>query len=210
VRLLPGARWLRRTVLGVLVVVAIGALYYFVTLFQVWRTGESDQARHVDAIVVLGAAQYNGTPSPLLASRLDHAFALYQQGLAPLVVVTGGKLPADRFTEADSEAKYLMERGVPEAAILREESGRTSWDSLGGVASMLRERGLRRVLLVSDPFHSMRIRGMAGELDLDAYVSPTRTSPIRGMAAFRRMLKEAAGVGVARIIGWHRLVDLSD
>jgi uncharacterized SAM-binding protein YcdF (DUF218 family) len=98
---------------------------------------------------------------------------------------------------------------VPADAILREESGRNSWDSLDGVAVILRERGLRRVLLVSDPFHSLRIRGMAGELHLVAYVSPTRTSPIRGMTAFRRMLKEAAGVGVARIIGWHRLVALS-
>jgi uncharacterized SAM-binding protein YcdF (DUF218 family) len=210
VRILPGARWLRRTVLGVVAVVVIGALYYFVTLFQVWRTGEAEQARPVDAIVVLGAAQYNGRPSPVLASRLDHAFELYQRGLAPFVVVTGGKQPADLFTEADTEARYLTDRGVPAAAILREESGRNSWDSLDGVAVLLRERGLRRVLLVSDPFHSLRIRGMAGELDLVAYVSPTRTSPIRGMAAFRRMLKEAAGVGVARIIGWHRLVGLSD
>jgi uncharacterized SAM-binding protein YcdF (DUF218 family) len=197
-------------VLGVVGVIVIGALYYFVTLFQVWRTGEAEQARPVDAIVVLGAAQYNGRPSPVLASRLDHAFELYQRGLAPFVVVTGGKQPADLFTEADTEARYLTERGVPAAAILREESGRNSWDSLDGVAVLLRERGLRRVLLVSDPFHSLRIRGMAGEFDLVAFVSPTRTSPIRGMAAFRRMLKEAAGVGVARIIGWHRLVDLSD
>lgn len=209
-RFLPGARWLRRTVLGVVAVVVIGTLYYFVTLFQVWRTGEAEQARPVDAIVVLGAAQYNGRPSPVLASRLDHAFELYQRGLAPFVVVTGGKQPADVFTEADAEARYLTERGVPAAAILREESGRNSWDSLDGVAVILRERGLRRVLLVSDPFHSLRIRGMARELDLVAYVSPTRTSPIRGMTAFRRMLKEAAGVGVARIVGWHRLVALSD
>jgi uncharacterized SAM-binding protein YcdF (DUF218 family) len=210
VKLLPGARWLRRTVLGVLAVVVLGALYYVVTLFQVWRTGESDQARTVDAIVVLGAAQYNGRPSPLLASRLDHAFELYQRGLAPLVVVTGGKQPADAFTEADTEARYLTDRGVPAAAILREESGRNSWDSLDGAATLLRSRGLRRVLLVSDPYHSLRIRGMAGDLDLDAYVSPTRTSPIRGLAAFRRMLKEAAGVAVARVIGWHRLVGLSN
>jgi uncharacterized SAM-binding protein YcdF (DUF218 family) len=208
--LLPRARWLRRTVLGVLAVVIIGMLYYVITLFQVWRTGESDQARPVDAIVVLGAAQYDGTPSPLLASRLDHALALYKRGLAPLIVVTGGKQPLDHFTEADSEARYLIDRGVPESAIVREDSGRTSWDSLGGVADILGERGLHRVLLVSDPFHSMRIRAMADELDLDAYVSPTRTSPIRGTAAFRRMLKEAAGVGAARLIGWRRLVGLSD
>jgi uncharacterized SAM-binding protein YcdF (DUF218 family) len=210
VKVLPAARWLRRTVVGVIAVVAIGLLYYVMTLFQVWRTGESDQARPVDAIVVLGAAQYDGTPSPLLASRLDHALTLYRRGLAPIVVVTGGKQPRDRFTEADSEARYLVDHGVPETAILREETGRTSWDSLGGVADILQPRGLHRVLLVSDPFHSMRIRGMADELDLDAYVSPTRTSPIHGITALRRMLKEAAGVGAARIVGWRRLVGLND
>ena len=94
--------------------------YYLVSLYQVWSTGRSDQARPVDAIVVMGAAQYDGDPSPQLAARLDHVAELWPQGLAPLVVVTGGNQPGDRFTEAEASAAYLVERGVPADAIVLE------------------------------------------------------------------------------------------
>ena len=87
--------------------------YYAVTLVQVYQTGRSDQARPVDAVVVMGAAQYDGRPSPQLAARLDHVVTLYDDGVAPLVVVTGGKQAGDRFTEAESSAQYLVDRGVP-------------------------------------------------------------------------------------------------
>ena len=95
------------------VVVVVG--YFSVSYYQVWSTGRSDQARAVDAIVVMGAAQYDGEPSPQLAARLDHVAELWPRGLAPLVVVTGGNRPGDRFTEAEASAAYLVERGVPEA-----------------------------------------------------------------------------------------------
>lgn len=183
--------------------------YYLVTLYQVWSTGRSDEARRVDAIVVMGAAQYDGRPSPLLAARLDHVVELWNQGLADTVVVTGGNQPGDRFTEADASADYLIGRGVPDDAILRENVAHTSYDSLAGAAVLLRERGLNSVLLVSDPFHSLRIRLTAQELGLTAYVSPTRTSPVQGSAETRRELKEALGVSVGRIIGFRRLVTLT-
>jgi uncharacterized SAM-binding protein YcdF (DUF218 family) len=194
---------------AILAIVAGGALYYFVTLIQVWRVGDSDQARPVDAIVVMGAAQYDGRPSPQLQARLDHVVELWDRGLAPIVVVTGGNQPGDRFTEAGASARYLAAHGVDPDAILQEDHGHSSWASLETVAAMLHERGLDRVLLVSDPYHSLRIRLMAQELELTAYVSPTRTSPVTGPRAFGKELKEAAGVALGRIIGFDRLLSLT-
>ncbi len=200
--------WLRGVTVGTTALLVIGLVYYAVTFAQVWWTGRQDQATPVDAIVVLGAAQYDGRPSPLLASRLDHALALYREGLAPRIVVTGGKQPADRFTEATASANYLIARGVPDEVILREVEGTNSWESLAAAARILRQRGLASVLLVSDPYHSMRIKGIAEELGLTAFVSPTRTSPITGTEELRHLSQEAAGVGLARFVGYRRLLHL--
>lgn len=195
-------RWVLRAVL-LLAVVVLG--YYLVTLYQVWSTGRSDQARPVDAIVVLGAAQYDGRPSPQLAARLDHVIELWPQGVAPLVVVTGGKQPADRFTEAEASAAYLFERGVPVDAILQENEGRSTGESLEGVAEQLRERGLDTVLLVTDPYHALRSRLIAEDAGLTAYVSPTRSSVVTGGRSVLRHLQEAAGVAIGRLVGFDHL-----
>ena len=179
--------------------------YFLLCFAQVWSTGRSDQARSVDAIVVLGAAQYDGRPSPQLAARLDHAADLYAQGFAPIVVVTGGKQPADRYTEAGASALYLIARGVPPESVLQEDRGRSTWESLDGVAQILRARDAHRVLVVTDPYHSLRSRFIASELGLTAFVSPTHTSPVRGFSAFRRQIKEAAGIAIGRVVGFERL-----
>ncbi len=201
--------WHRRSVqvAAALLVVLFG--YYAVTLYQVHSTGTSDQARPVDAIVVMGAAQYDGRPSAQLAARLDHVVDLWERGLAPLVITTGGKQEGDRFTEAEASARYLEEHGVPADAILEEDTSHNSYDSLRVAARLVREHGGSRVLLVSDPFHSLRIRLIAQELGLTAYVSPTRTSPVDGGEAFWREMKEAAGISLARIIGFRRLLSLT-
>jgi uncharacterized SAM-binding protein YcdF (DUF218 family) len=188
---------------------ALAFLYYAVCFLQVWRTGRGDEARPADAIVVLGAAQYDGRPSEVLAARLDHALELWEAGYAPTIVVTGGKQPGDRFTEATAAANYLIERGVPDDAILREVQGRTTWESLSATARILRNRELESVLIVSDPYHSLRAKETARELGLDAYASATPTSPVRGGAELRRMAKEAAGVAVGRIIGYRRLLRIT-
>ena len=203
------SRWRRRCTAALLVMVCLVGGYYCVNLFQVWSVGNSDQARPVDAIVVLGAAQYDGRPSPQLRARLDHVVELWKLGMAPLVVVTGGNLPGDRFTEANASASYLEQHGVTSAAILQENRGHSSWESLVGVARLLNERDASRVLLVSDPFHSLRIRLVAQELGLTAYVSPTRTSPVRGATAVMKELKEAVGVSLGRLIGFKRLFSLT-
>jgi uncharacterized SAM-binding protein YcdF (DUF218 family) len=193
------------------VVTGVGLIlaYLIFNLIHVWWASRQNQERPVQAIVVLGAAQYNGVPSPDLRARLDHAVLLWRAGLAPLLVVTGGKQPRDAYTEAAASATYLSARGVPDANIMRESTGRDSWQSLASAATLLEERGLKRVLLVSDPFHDERIALMASELGLTPYVSPTRTSPIKGLAVIPYFAKETVEVAVGRIIGFRQLVGVS-
>lgn len=188
----------------VAVLVAAAVLYVGVTFVQVWRSARDDQARPAQAIVVFGTAQYNGVPSPVLAARLDHAIELYRDGLAPVIVVTGGNQPGDEFTEATASANYLIERGVPDEDVLREVSGTSSWQSLAAAANFLDERDITEVLLVSDPFHSYRIRAMASELGLEGHASPTQTSPIQGFTEARYMVRETVAVAVGRVIGFRR------
>ena len=192
--------WLAGAVVGLL---AVGAVYYAFSLWQVWSTGRADEARPVDAIVVMGAAQYDGRPSPQLAARLDHVVALWPEGLTDTVVVTGGKQPADRFTEAEASAAYLIERGVPEEAIVLENAGRSTIESLDGVAQLLPDDS--SVLIVTDPYHALRAKLIADDAGLDASVSSTPTSIVTGSSSLQRHLREAGGVAVGRIIGFDRL-----
>lgn len=185
-----------------------GCFYVVVTFLQVWLASRLDQARPVQAIIVLGAAQYDGRPSPVLAARLDHALVLWRRHLAAVVVVTGGKEPGDRFTEATASANYLEARGVPDASILREVAGRDSWESLAASATFLHQRGISQVLLVSDPFHDKRLQEIAADVGLKGYVSPTRTSPIRGAAVLPYFGRETVAVSVGRLIGFRREVSL--
>lgn len=201
-------RWRRRLVRAVVVGASLAVLYLGVTFVQVWQASRHDESQQADAIVVLGAAQYDGRPSPVLAARLDHAAALYEQGLAPLVVVTGGRRPGDRFTEAGASATYLESLGVPGTAIERETSGASSWESLAAAARFLREDGIRDVVLVSDPYHAFRIDAIAGELGLTAHVSPTDTSPIDGFEELRYLGRETLAVALGRLVGYDRLVRL--
>jgi len=190
-----------KVVAGVLAALLV---YIVVTFVQVWMASRRDEARKAQAIVVFGAAQYNGRPSSVLRARLDHAVDLYQRGYSPVVVVTGGRQAGDRVTEATASADYLHKKGVPDKDILREVSGRSSWQSLAAAAAFLKARHISHVLLVSDPFHSLRIKAMAGELGLDAHTSPTRTSPIGGFTKAWYMGRETVAVAVGRIVGFRR------
>ena len=192
-----------RRVLLVVLLVLVG--YYLITFVQVWQAAESDDKRPSEAIIVLGAAQYDGRPSSVFKARLDHAYQLYKEGLAPTIVVTGGKQPGDRFTEAQAGANYLIDLGVPDADILRETTSTNSWESLAASATFLHERGIRRVILVSDPFHSLRIKLIAEELGFDPVTSPTRTSPISGLDEWLRYASEAVRVAFGRIFGFGSL-----
>jgi uncharacterized SAM-binding protein YcdF (DUF218 family) len=147
------------------------------TVYRVGAVGQADNRRHVDAIVVLGAAQYNGRPSAVLAARLDHAIALYKAGYAPYLVVTGGKLPGDNYTEAATEAKYATNRQVPASAILAETTGSTTLESIQNVRALFDQHGLHTALFVSDRTHMLRVLRLAADQGIDAWGSPTTTSP---------------------------------
>ena len=191
-----------------LALIALAGLYVAATAAQVWWAATSDEARDADAVVVLGAAQYDGRPSQALKGRLDHARSLFEQGYAPQIVVTGGRREGDRFTEAAAGAAYLEATGVPGSAIERETTGGTSYASLSATARFLRDDGIERVLLVSDPFHNYRITQIAEEVGLEAHPSASTTSPFRGIAELRQMGRETVAVALGRVIGYRRLDDI--
>ena len=147
------------------------------TTFRIWQVGQEDGRRKVDAIVVLGAAQYNGRPSPVLAARLDHAIELYKDGLAPYLITTGGKLKGDNYTEAQTGFNYATKRGVPASAILMEDTGGTTLESLQNVKAIFEEHGFHTALFVSDRSHMLRVLRVADDLGIDGWSSPTDTSP---------------------------------
>ena len=197
---------MRRRVLRIaLVVVALLASYVLVTFVQVWYASHQDDARPAQAIIVLGAAQFDGRPSAVLGARLDHAAALYKRGLAPVIVVTGGKQSGDRFTEAEASATYLEGKGVPGGAIERETTSTNSYDELAAAARFLHERGIEDVLLVSDPFHAYRISAIAHDVGLNAHVSPTPTSPVHGLDNAQALVRETLAVSAGRLVGFDRL-----
>jgi uncharacterized SAM-binding protein YcdF (DUF218 family) len=165
-----------RRVAGLVLLVA--AMVYTVALVMVLVVSQQDQRLPADAIVVLGAAQYNGRPSPVLRARLDHALQLYREGLAPRVVVTGGVGRGDTTSEATVARQYLVTRKVPADVVIEQPQGRSTQASMTAVADWLAAAHLKRVILVSDPFHMFRLRLEARRTDLEAYTSPTESSPI--------------------------------
>lgn len=159
------------------VILAVSMLWA-VSLAAVLVFSEMDQARPAESIVVLGAAQYDGKPSPVLKARLDHGIDLYNRKTGKVLVFTGGQAAGDRTSEAEAGRDYARKRGVPDAAILLENKGRTTRESMLAVADTLSKRGMKTAILVSDPFHMLRLWIMGRRFGITAYTSPTRTSPI--------------------------------
>jgi vancomycin permeability regulator SanA len=176
----------RHPVFGVLALV----LLVFILLIGasgiiVWRAAHTDDASRVeraDVIIVLGAAQYDGTPSPVFQGRLDHALLLYQQGRADRVMVVGSKAPGDTTTEAQAGRDYLVSKGVPPGAAIAEPVGRTTYESLVGAARYMQGHDMQSAFLVSDPWHNARIERMASDLGFQGYASATWTSAARSEA----------------------------
>jgi uncharacterized SAM-binding protein YcdF (DUF218 family) len=165
-----------RRILTVAVVAVFALWVVSATAVLIWAS--RDEARPAQAIVVLGAAQYAGKPSPVLRARLDHALDLWNRHLATLLILTGGTGSGDTTSEAAVGRTYATKRGVPDSAILVENEGRTTSESMRAVAGMLEVRGLQTALLVSDPFHMLRLRILARRFGFTPYTSPTQTSPI--------------------------------
>jgi uncharacterized SAM-binding protein YcdF (DUF218 family) len=194
-------RLLFRLVRYLLIAVVV---YLGVTAFQVWRTGQRYEPHAAGAIVVMGAAQYDGVPSPDLRARLDQAGLLWHQRYSSTIMVTGSKEPGDTFTEAQASAHYLVTMGVPAADILQ-AGGRNSWDNLADAAPTLIARGDTTVLVVTDKFHEARSLAIASSVGLTPSPTPTQTSPISGLGAVPYYAKETVGVAVGRIIGFDNL-----
>lgn len=196
------ARWFRRLLAGVLIV---GIVLVAGTAVRVWQVARIDDTTPSNAIVVLGAAQYDGVPSSVFEARLEQARALYVAGVAPLIVTVGGKQVGDNFTEAASGRNYLTAQGVPADAIVAVEEGSDTLRSVEAVSTELSNRGLEQVTLVSDPWHSLRTRTMARDAGLDAWTSPTRQGP----AVYTR---ESQIHGIARetaALLWYQLTHYS-
>ena len=180
------------------------AIVYTVAFGSVYTVSREDQARESYAIVVLGAAQYNGKPSPVLRARLDHARLLYGKLLAPTIVLTGGVAKGDQISEAQAAADYLIRKKVPENVLVVLAEGRTTEQSVIAAAEWCKARGIREVVVVSDPFHMLRVRLEMRRRGITAWTSPTRTSPIsaRRTREIPYLMAEALKVVVAGGRGW--------
>ncbi|WP_438804356.1 YdcF family protein [Nocardia noduli] len=195
-------RWSVRLIVGVVVA---GAVLVGGTAFRVWQVARIDDYTKADAIVVLGAAQYSGTPSSVFEARLDQAYELFELGVASKVITVGGKQEGDLYTEAASGKNYLQSRGVPADHILAVETGSDTLRSIEAVATAMAARDMSSAVLVSDPWHSLRTRTMARDAGLDAWTAPTRTGP----AVYTR---ESQAHGIARETGallWYQLTHFS-
>ena len=190
-------------------VLCVGSLYVGLTVFEVWRVGHTQSTTQVDAIVVMGAAQYDGVPSPLLKARLMRAFELWEQKVAPRIVLTGGNKPGDRFTEASASAIFLRQQGVPQEDLLQESLSRSTYEALRNVRNLVATdsnfAGIKRIVIVTDPYHELRSRLTAREMNFETTTSPSSNSPIAGNSAFKKYVKEGAGIALARVIGFGNL-----
>ena len=173
-----------------LAVLALGLL-----AVAIYTQARHDETRPADAIIVMGAAQWDGQPSPIFKARLDHALELYRDKDAPLVFLTGGTGTGDHFSEAEVGRDYLLEQGVPSTALVTVPAGRTTLQSLDQVAEPLRSHEVHSILVVSDPFHMFRSKRMLSDLGFKPLASPTDTSPIRPGSSleYRYMARELGG-----------------
>jgi uncharacterized SAM-binding protein YcdF (DUF218 family) len=193
-----------RTLLQIGVAAFIGSVALIAYMAaQISERGKLDERQPVDAIVVLGAAQFNGRPSDVFQARLEHAVALWDEGWADWLIVTGGKLPHDDTTEAAVARGWAIAHGVPPDRILAEDRGRTTLESLEAVRTIFRDEDLQTGLFVSDETHMLRVLRMAEDLGIRAFSSPTRTSPSDLVESRRRgaVLHEIAGLAVYYVGG---------
>lgn len=183
---------------GVLVL----ALVVAGTVVKTLQTARQDQRATADVIIVLGAAQYNGTPSTIFANRLDHAADLFAQGVAPVVMTIGGSQQGDNYTEAQAGQSYLTDKGIPGSSIVPVGEGNDTLVSLRAAAAELKVKGWDSVVLVTDPWHAYRSSVMARDLGLDVQVSSVEAGPGTAAGASGRYLwRETFGTLFYRVIG---------
>jgi uncharacterized SAM-binding protein YcdF (DUF218 family) len=187
----------------VFAVVLAAVLLVTSTALAIWWTARQDSRPVSDAIVVLGSAQYNGVPSSIFEARLEHAIALYDDGVAPVIVTVGGKATGDQFTEAEAGRDYLADAGIPADALLAVPEGVDTLESMRVVSDAFDENGWSSAVLVTDPWHAMRAERMAEDAGIDAESSPTRQGPAvqTRNTQFRYILRETAAYLLYRVTG---------
>jgi uncharacterized SAM-binding protein YcdF (DUF218 family) len=178
-------------------------LLWLLSLGVVILTGRRPTVRHADAIIVLGAAQYNGRPSPVFQARLDHALDLYAEGYAPRLIVTGGVGARDTLSEGEVARRYALKNGVPENAILVDREGLTTAESVAAAAALMHENELHSALLVSDSYHMLRLQLLARRAGIDAFRAPTPSAPIDRSTELRRryVLRESVLFPITAVVG---------
>lgn len=189
--------------------VAISLVLYFVVAAVSYRASWSQESKgSADVIIVMGAAQYDGVPSNLLEVRLQEGLDLWKDGRAPLIAVTGGKQSGDRFTEAAAGRRWLTDRGVPANAIVSEDVGRSTWQSLSQLAPVLQERSVETAIVVSSYWHVQRAALILHQLGYDA-----STSPVPGdsgsLAWNTKALGELLGISFGRLMGFDTLYSIT-
>ena len=183
--------------------------YVGIAAVSVSWAGTHRDTTKVDAIVVMGAAQYDGVPSPLLASRLEHALDLWKKNQAPVIAVTGGKRVGDRFTEGDTSRRWLTDRGVPAADIVVESAGHSTWESIENLAPLLNDVDVDSVVVVSSSWHVQRATLSLEELGFRAHSSASPDGVLSGSSEKSKLIREIAGVSLGRIIGFGTLFDIT-
>lgn len=172
------------TLLGIalLVLVAVYGTYLY---REIRELAVRDEVQKADAIVVLGAAQYNGRPSPVLKARLDHAYDLYQRGFAPAIITTGGYGPDPNFSEAHVGSQYLVQQGVDPSKIVTEQGSGSTRDSILAASGLMQAKGWKSAVVVSDGFHLYRLKRMFQDSGVRTYTSPPPNSPIEAASSQR-------------------------
>ena len=195
-------RLLKVAVLFIALVTLLGVAYGAVMFSRIRMSAGEDQAQAVDAIIVMGAAQYNGQPSPVLKARLDHAYDLFDRGLANIIITTGGFGPDPNFSEAHVSARYLSEQGIDPSQIVTEQGSGTTYDTVQAASRLMHSNGWKKALVVSDGFHLYRVKEIFADSRVDALTSPAPASPIE-MASTSRIwfsLREIVLLSVYRVV----------
>ena len=193
---------LTRRIIGGLLAAAL--LYFAFTFTQVWWASRRDDRAPASAIVVLGAAQWNGKPSPVLKARLDHSVELYHEGVAKTIIVTGGKQDGDKVGEGKAGYDYLRAKGIPDAALKIEVDGADTYEQLSASVAILDKANLgRSVVIVSSPYHAYRSSAIAEEVGLRPHFSPAADE-----SSLSALFRESEATAAGRIISYRRLSNL--
>ncbi len=189
-----------RIAVGLTLAAAIGLVWsLFSVAGDIRRQSDLDEAQPADVILVLGAAEYRGRPSPILEARLNHALFLYRQGLAQRILTTGGKGKDPQFTEGEVGRAYLSRRGIPSEAIIVESEGETTVHSTIAAAEIMQRMNLHSCIVVSDGYHIYRVKKMLQFQGINVYGSPRPTEPHPGWRQEWVYLRQAIAFGLWRI-----------